>query len=251
MQILQTHPRISEKDVIDLSNRVKQFNTPFIDGQILSALIKASYYCGLKKSELLELNIGNILDKKGDIHWSFLNNVPVTDNIRAIFLEHLAHLKARGYCRIKSAPLFPNKKRKRYGSRQLQYDLEKCMKEFVQDIGLEKIRQSGICRFYDGEKAEGRSARQCLEETMQFTRGKTLRHVEGILKNKIIPAGKKKYIFGEYYKIIEKIDCDDIKPTGEDILVYETQIKNEAKLTAKEKFLLIEELHRVSNTQKA
>ena len=245
MQTIQTRPSISEIELVELAAKIEHFRTPFIDGKILSSLIKVIHYCGLKKTEILELNIGNIIDKKGKIRQNILDIVPITDQCKEIFRNHLTNLKTGGYSRIHSSPLFPNRKNKRYGSRQLQYNLEKSMQGFASDIGLEKIRQSGICRFYERMIVEGRSDTECLRETMRFARC-TLRHVKGILKNRIIPAGRKKHRFFEYYKIIEEIECG-LNPTDENILVYRSQISNDEKLRPKEKSLLIEELDRVTS----
>ena len=245
MQTIQTRPSISEIELVELAARVKHFRTPFIDGEILSSLIKVVYYCGLKKAEILALNIGNIIDKKGKIRQNILDSVPITDQIKEVFRDHLTNLKADGYSSIKSSPLFPNRQKKRYGPRQLQYNLEKSMQGFADDIGLEKIRQSGICRFYERMVVEGRSNTECLQETMRFSRC-TLRHVKGILKNKIIPAGRKKHRFFEYYKIIEEIEFGR-NPTDENILAYRAQINNDEKLKPTEKSLLIKELHRVTS----
>jgi hypothetical protein len=245
MQAIQTRPSISEDDLIDLAAKVELTNTPFIDGKILSSLIKVVFHCGLKKSDLLELNIGDIVDKKGDIRQSIYGCIPVTDEVNVIFRDYIDYLKTRGYSRIKSAPLFPTRNKGRYESRQLQYHLGKCIRGLREEIGLEKIRQSGICRFYEKMLVEGRSVSECLQETTQFSRC-TLRHVEGILKNRIIPAGKKKDPFMEHYKIIEKIESDN-KLIDENIPIYKAQIENDPKLTVKQRSLLVKELQRVSD----
>jgi len=112
MQHIQTRPRISESVFIDLAAKIALFNTPYIDGKIVSSFMKIAYYCGLKKGALLALNIGDITDKRGNIRQNILGYIHVSDNIRTIFAQHLEYLEAGGYRRIKSAPLFPNKKRK-------------------------------------------------------------------------------------------------------------------------------------------
>lgn len=248
MQPIRPRPRISERDFIDLATKTEYFNTPYIDGRVMSSLIKTAYYCGLKKAKLLALNIGDIIDKEGNIRSTILDNISVTDDIKAIFVEYFGYLKSGGYRRIKSAPLFPNKKKKRYGPRQLQYDLEKCMKGLADDIGLETIRQSGIIRYYEEMREEGRSTEECMQQTMRFSHC-TARHVEGILKNKIIPAGKKKDPFWEHYSIIEDIEHGSIKPIDENIAVYKENIENDPKLSVKRKALLLTELDRVGNIQ--
>jgi len=112
---------------------------------------------------------------------------------------------------------------------------------------VETIRQSGICRFYERMREEGRGAKESMQETMLFSHC-TARHVEGILKNKIIPAGKKKDPFMEHYRIIEDIELG-IKPIDENIAVYKENIENDPKLSVKHKSLLLAELDRVSNVQ--
>ncbi len=237
MQTIHVQPRLSETDFFNLVNRVEHFNTPFIDGKVLSAIIKATFYCGLKKTEILSLNISDIVDKNGVIRQNIYNEIPISDQSRTIFQDHLEYLKFKSYRRINSAPLFPNRKKERYCSRQLQYHLKKCMK----DVGLETIRQSGICRFYEQMKAERRYDVECLQKTVQFARC-TQRHVLGILKNKITPAGKKTQMFLVYWEIIECTNPENT-PTYKNVPIDEAYIQNDPKLSKKEKELLIRILH--------
>ena len=251
MQGIVTQPHFSEDEFISLVNNIEQYNTPFIDGKVLSSLVRAAFYCGLKKSEIINLNIGDVVDRVGNISPDAKcgqDLIPVGKQGHLVFQDHFAYLKMKGYSTIKSAPLFPTRKKTRYDSRQLQYNLEKCMglpKSNI--IGLEKIRQSGICRFYERLKVDGRSPNECLQETKRFARC-TLRHVEGILMNKIIPAGRKPDPFWDYMKIIEKIEYSH-NPSDKTILTCKDRIEKESKLKPREKNALLSELQRVNKAR--
>ena len=65
------------------------------------------------------------------------------------------------------------------------------------NIGLEKIRQAGICKYYEQLKGRGLSPRYCLEETAKFARVSE-RQTQGILTANVQPTGKKVSLFNKY-----------------------------------------------------
>lgn len=73
------------------------------------------------------------------------------------------------------------------------------------NIALEKIRQAGICNYYDKLRQKGFSASQCLEETKIFARYKSYRATKDLLAGKIQPTGVKINPVQEYMEEIEEI----------------------------------------------
>ena len=72
-------------------------------------------------------------------------------------------------------------------------------------IGLEQIRQAGICNYYDKLRQKGYSASQCIDETKLFARHKSYRATKDLLAGKIQPTGKKVNPVQEYLEEIEEI----------------------------------------------
>jgi hypothetical protein len=80
------------------------------------------------------------------------------------------------------------------------------------NVGLEKIRQAGICKHYEQLKNKGLSPGECLTETKDFARVEK-RQTVGILTGKVQPTGKKVLPFSKYLYEIEMIEVA-IKSSG-------------------------------------
>jgi len=192
---IQTRPPISEKAVLELADRIQQESTPFLDGYILSSIVKVAFYCGLKKSEIIKLKVGDIVDRTGNA-CDYLRcgdiNIPLNNDAREMFRNHLLYMKKIGYSRRHKSPLFPKRTGKPYGPRQLQYDLKGFFKGHPDKPSLDKIRQSGICRYYDRLREEGKWAGECMRKTINFARCSP-RQAHCILNKEIIPSGQSRY----------------------------------------------------------
>jgi len=75
------------------------------------------------------------------------------------------------------------------------------------NIGLEKIRQAGICRHYEQLKNKGLSPRDCLEKTKEFARLISERQTIGILTGNVQPTGKKVFPFIKHLEKIETVEA--------------------------------------------
>jgi hypothetical protein len=205
MNYIETAQALSESDILELCERIEQGSTPFIDGNILSVLVMVCFFCGLKKQELIDLKIRDVINRDGnllDIITIQKLGVPLTDDAKTILRRHLNYLQNKGYKRLRSSPLFPKKDKGSYTPKKLQYDLQEFLAPLPENIRLEKIRQSGICRYYDQLRDEGRSSRECIEKTSVFARS-TKKHTTGILEGNIQKTGRKIHPVMRYLEEIE------------------------------------------------
>jgi hypothetical protein len=183
-----------------------------IDGVVISNIIRTCHECGLKKSELMDLSVGDV-SKGGKVKDTMRvgkSELRLSERSKGILQEHLDHLKKKGYPRYSNRPLFPTKNNKSYNPKLLDNHFKEATKGLSRDdFTFEKIRQAGICNHYDEMMNNGSSAEECLAETKSFARISES-HLNGILKDKKQQTGKKVLKGKEidYLKAIDEIIVD-------------------------------------------
>jgi integrase len=192
-----TKPPINPTDFQKLIDSIENHNTFRFDVKEISTIVKMAYYTGLKREELAGLSCGDVLlkGKKKFVSNSIKTKkrkVCIDADIQEMLKEYLDHLKNQGLKTNKKSPLFPNKDGGDYDERRLSSHINKFTRPlFRRHFGLDRIRQSGICKYYDDLIGKGVKADQALEKTAKFA-GSTIRHMEGLLSGRIQPAGKEK-----------------------------------------------------------
>lgn len=155
---LTTQPPISS---FILNLKIEQMEkNQSVDGIILSNLLKLCNICALKKNELIDLRIKDVLDARKDIRDRIkvrgADEVLVEDKHAYLIKNHIEYIDDKRYRTSRFSPFFPDRKGEKYSPRKLQYDLDRFLKDDVHEkITLEKVRQAGICKFYDDQKAMG------------------------------------------------------------------------------------------------
>lgn len=192
-EFMKTSSPISAKDFEHLLNTIEKIKAPYTDRKVIGAIIKMVYDAALKKEEILNLKIVDIINDIGAIRIG--NNTVSLDKFTQYFLtKYISYLKEKGYKTTKKSPLFPQKDGKPYYPRKLHNDIIK----FTKKIGLEKIRHAGICNYYENLVCQGTPHVICEKLTSEFARC-SLRHTRGILTGKIQRAGKPKQTGALYY----------------------------------------------------
>jgi hypothetical protein len=190
---IRTRPPIAVDEFHDLVSKIKNGNSRHIDGKILSCLIELAFHCALKKKELINLRIGDVVDNDGQIRDGIertKGRVHLSDNAKRVIQETLVHLaKVESYRTDLDSPLFPDKDGGKYSNRKLSRHIERYVGKHSEST-LEKIRQAGICRFYESLKAQ-LTADQKLKATEEFA-DLFEKQVLGIIEGKIQPAGRPK-----------------------------------------------------------
>jgi len=200
MSWINTKPPISYSAVDQLIQHIEASTEKFSDGVVLATALKFTYCLGLKKKEVLCLRVGHVFDPSfsplnairlfsGQIVISIPNSfTPTILN----YLPHLQNLYGTGLSL--NTPLFPGRNGNQYDDTNFSRHLDYFKKSLNLRANLEKIRQAGICKFYDDLKATqattGMSSYSALSRTAAFAR-KTERHTEGILTDQIQEWGGK------------------------------------------------------------
>jgi integrase len=145
---------LSEADIMALIHRIETSRHPKLDPKVLTTVVKLAYLTGLKKSEIISLRIGDVMDAQGNI----FNEIPacektierrrvkllLSDPVKQILRDHRRHLKKYQYSLARNAPLFPQKDKSPYSESTLGRHLKKFYPPG--DCRLEKIRQAGMHR---------------------------------------------------------------------------------------------------------
>jgi hypothetical protein len=212
MDYLMTNSPISKTEMNELVDAPVNMKNSNIDGVVISNIIRTCHECGLKKSELMDLSVGDV-SKGGKVKDTMRvgkSELRLSERSKGILQEHLDHLKKKGYPRYSNRPLFPTKDHKQYYSELLDNHFREAKKGLSRDdFTFEKIRQAGICNHYDEMMNNGSSAEECLAETKSFARISES-HLNGVLKDKKQQTGKKVLKGKEidYLKAIDEIIVD-------------------------------------------
>jgi hypothetical protein len=253
MTSLPTH-----KEIISAIAKIRKVKEPNIDGAVLSNLVRICYECALKKSDLINLTVGDV-SKKGKVGEEI--RVPGSENPRRptargkyVIQQHIDDLKDAGYRLYSSYPLFPTKKTKRkYNGRTLDYHLNKALDG--NRINLEEIRQAGIHAFYNSLRSQGISDIEGIKLASNFA-GISERHASDLLKGAIQSTGKKLPPIIRHSKKIRNFEkkvrsvgsLDKISPPNYDQI--RRSIKKDPKLNDFQEKYLLDELSRTRQTLK-
>jgi len=222
MKYIKVEALIPEDQFNTIADRIENTNVDKIDGVVLANLLRVCYQCGLKKRELIEMSIGDVAS--GGIVREALSEefgkIEILDDLKAIFQNYISHLKNNEYSIFTLKPLFPTRNKKRYSARLLDNHLKKIIFSALKkcsdakfDLGLEKIRQAGICNHYAQLRQKGLSPDECLHQTARFVgidtkNSNKIRHLRNLIEGKIQPTGKKPeapHFFSDILRQIEKV----------------------------------------------
>lgn len=177
----------------------------YVDSKILAAIVQLVYHCGLKAAEVLNLRIRDVLDGHGKLLEGIRigsARIPISDSAQEILQAHMNYLAENHFKTDRTSPLFPQRIGQAYSARQLLYHLKPFLSVLPGRIGLEKIRQAGICRYYDELISQGASPEHALKTVSEFSRCSS-RFTGYILQRTIKPRGRK---IGPYRLLEETIE---------------------------------------------
>ncbi len=206
---IETRPPIAYADVDHLIEAIEGSSVSFIDGVVLATALKFAYWLGLKKAEILPLRVENICDQNGSIlnalriaHPSGQITIPIPNDFKPVIVDYLLHLQEiSGGSGISPTDwLFPDQNGKPYDDSSFSRHLSDFAKGLNIKVNLEKVRQAGVCKFYDDLKANqettSMSAYGALSRTADFARRK-IRHTGELLRGQIRQWGGRPKLTGE------------------------------------------------------
>jgi len=126
MDYIHTHPPCSQAEMDELIESLAKVNTLKIDGVVLANIIRTCHECGLKKSELIDLSVGDVSGggKVNDSMQVGDSTISLSEQAKGIIQRHIDYLKEKRYPRYPSKPLFPTKDNKRYTPKTLDNHLK-------------------------------------------------------------------------------------------------------------------------------
>ena len=195
---IRTRPPMSLDDIGNLISEIENDGSSHTDGKILSRLIKLTFHSTLKKMELINLSIRDVADDNGrirDVIQRTKGGVHLSGEAKKVIRDTLKNLtREKNYQITPDSPLFPDTSGARYSDRKLSRHIEKYVGKHSKRT-LEKIKQTGICRYYESVEAQ-LTDKQRLKATAEFA-DLSEKQVLGIIKGKIQPEGKRKPLVGE------------------------------------------------------
>jgi hypothetical protein len=223
MGYINTRSSISKAEIDKLIGSLANVNTSKIDGGVLANMVRTCHECGLKKSELIDLSVGDV-SRGGKVNDSMQvgdSKRSLSERAKGIIQDHIDYLKDKGYWRYSSSPLFPNRGKKRYASKSLDNHFN----PQHSDLTLEKVRQAGICNHYNELKCQELPAQDCLKKTKAFA-CISIGQLKGILTGNIQQTGKKSPTGPDvdYLKQIDKVignsqpDIDKLEDIKADVI---------------------------------
>ncbi len=207
MAWIDTKPPLSYSDVDRLIQHIQASNRKFVAGIVLATALKFTYCLALRKSELLCLTVGHVFDHNllplSVIRIRLPRQVPAVitalNSFTPTVLNYLPHLQnLYGADFGLNVPLFPNRQKQPYNDTNFAYHLDILTKPepLEMHVNLEKVRKTGICKYYDDLKAmqttrhplERMNEYDVLERTARFARTGE-RHTIDLLNGDIKAAG--------------------------------------------------------------
>lgn len=199
---LETKPPITKKDFDNLIDEVKKCGYKKFDPEVLTKLLLLCYQCALKKSELINLKIGDVF--KNDFITDAIeigeSRLELGSTTKRILMNYSHHLRDNGYKTQPQSPLFPTVNKNFYKKKTLQNHLKEVS---AGKIGLNKIRKLAICCYYDNLTKTNAAPQECLKKTSAFARLRE-RSTAQLLTDQIQPAGKQFNVTAYYLEKIEK-----------------------------------------------
>ena len=104
-----------------------------IDGIVLSNLVRVCHECALKKSELIELSVGDVAKGGvvGDVMQIGESKVSLSQQAKQVLQDHIDYLKKNDYRMYPTYPLFPARNKKRYTPKNLDNHLKEAQNAIV------------------------------------------------------------------------------------------------------------------------
>lgn len=188
----------SGQEVLDIFKTVEQYKETGTDGKVLNVMLQTAYFGALKKGELLALRIKDVFDVGGKPSEQItVNNdqIKVPDELRLALKKYLNHLNSLPkYKTGLLSPLFPDPRiGTSYNDRKFNRHIRKLCREHrnISIIRIEKLRQAGICSYYESLKESGNTPDECLQKTVLFARCSEKQAI-GILTDRIQPSGQQR-----------------------------------------------------------
>jgi len=172
---------------------IKNSFYPKIDSKVYSFALELVFTCFLKKKDLLNLIIADVVDASGNI-LSLIKikkrNLPLSQDVISLISGHIAYLKSNNYPTSSQSPLMPDKNHKKYNEKKIDRHLKKFPQSHSKKIALDKIRQAGILYQYQYLKNINKmDEEQAIKNLSRLTRLQE-RHVKGIITGNIQKTGK-------------------------------------------------------------
>jgi len=188
---------ICVKGLSALSKRIEEYSqdNPYVDGKVLANAVNLVFWTGLKKKELINLKIEDVVYKgriREIIHQegegivdeliTRRGEIPLFAEAKSIISNHISHLYNKGYDTSRTDPLFQITNRSIKKSRSLieirGYDEGRMATHLAlltndsefSGIRFKNIQLSGIYNFYKTLKDRPYNWEKSLQNTSKFSR---------------------------------------------------------------------------------
>lgn len=196
---IRTKPPIPYPIIEWLICDIEQSKEVLIDGRVLGAALKFAYFLGFRKREILGLRVEHVLDANQAVRSAIIfdgEQISIPAHFTQTIADHCLYLRKYRKKLLPNWPFFPNRKRdKPYDEATIVRHINHFSEVSGYDITIEKIRQSGICRFYDGLGATQPGywvQWDALKSTANFARVKSIIHTHNVLIGQIDEWGGRK-----------------------------------------------------------
>ena len=235
----------------DWLNKIENNVYGHIDGKMLSNMLNIAFFLALKKGEVLNLKIGDVIDLNGQVKNEIQigeDRIPLSKDDEQLIIDHLKHLRSdENYKDQSDAFLFQSKKGEQYGeaARQLR-------NTFNIDRPFQKLREASIKnKSLTSEKQRGK-------KVAKFARISP-KQSQAIITGAKIPAGKTTDIkeklqeIWEYTKKINRINeiykdyLKDLKKQSKEII---TSFNKSKKISDDLKGVFLKEVSEAFNKNK-
>lgn len=238
-------------EIADWLNKIENNVYGHIDGKMLSNMLKIVFFLTLKKGEVLNLKIGDVIDLNGHVKNEIQigeDRIPLFKDDEQLIIDHLKHLRSdENYKDQSDAFLLQSKQGEQYGeaARQLR-------NIFKIDRPFQKLREASIMnKALTFEKQGGK-------KVAKFARISP-KQLQAIISGKKIPAGKTTDIkeklqeIWKYTKEINRINeiykdyLKDLKKQSKEII---TSFNKSKKISDNLKGVFLKEVSEVFSKNK-
>lgn len=241
--------RLTTAEIQKAIQKIRQVQTPTIDGEVLANMAEICHKCALKNHEVRGLNIGDVSQSGIARNTISVNGtpIPISDWVKTIVQNHMNHLKKAGHRFYPKKPLFPQKKSgSRYTPESLNNHIDNCLNNIDSGFRLENIRQAGIRDHFYKLLKQGMSANECLKQTADLARvdkndSSEMRHLKNLLDGEIQSTGNKSPKPGEFEYYLENIEyAANYRRKNVELILDQLEM-NMYEITTKEKKSFYEE----------
>jgi hypothetical protein len=190
---IPTEPPVTYEEILQLIEMIEAEKIWNFDVGVLSSIIKATYLLCLKKNEILRIQIGAVFNRQKTVLDTIIlsdRDIMPDNETKTFLVEYLDYLNRKGFKTSSKSLLFQyNKNGDPYNDSTLQKYIKKYGRKIRREMVLDKIRQAGICRYYDSlcdmqDDNAWIKYDDILASTARFA-GCTPEHTEKILINDI------------------------------------------------------------------